>query len=195
MDVSILRGDPTLTAGVIVWDAETGMIVDRAWAQGPEEFPYVPGLLSFREIPVLADAISRLGTEPNVWFVDGQGIAHPRRLGIAAHLGLLLDAPTIGIAKSRLCGTHEEPGPERGDASPLLHHGERIGTVLRTKRGSNPLIVSPGHLASHEDAVRLALEAGRGYRIPEPTRLAHLSVNAVRRGEDASAEQMQPAML
>lgn len=195
VDVSILRGDPTLTAGVIVWDAQTGGVVDSAAAKEPERFPYVPGLLSFREIPALASAIAGLKTMPDVWFVDGQGVAHPRRLGIAAHLGILLDMPTIGIGKSKLCGTFEPPGPNIGDHSPLIHQGEIIGSVLRTKARSNPLIISPGHRASYEDAVALALSALRGYRLPEPTRLAHLYVNAVRRGEKPTFASSQATLF
>lgn len=185
VDVSCMRGDPTLTAGVVVWDKTTGMVVDTSSAQAAETFPYVPGLLSFREIPILEAAVRGLSTVPDCWFVDGQGIAHPRRLGIAAHLGLLLDMPTIGVAKSRLCGEFDEPGPLPGDRSPITDRGEHIGYALRTKAGSNPLIISPGHRVGLEEVCELVLACCRGYRLPEPTRLAHQYVNEVRRGEVA----------
>ena len=136
-------------------------------------FPYIPGLLSFREIPVLLDAIARLRSRPQLLVVDGHGIAHPRRFGIASHLGVVADVPTIGCAKSRLTGKHEEPGPLPGDCSPLLSRdGELIGRVVRTKARTRPLFVSIGHKIGLETAVEIVLRCLRGYRLPEPTRLA-----------------------
>jgi deoxyribonuclease V len=135
-------------------------------------FPYVPGLLSFREAPQVLDALAKLQTRPDLLIFDGQGIAHPRRLGLAAHLGVYLDMPSIGCAKSRLTGRYTEPGPNPGDCSPLLDHGEVIGTVLRTKLRTNPLFVSIGHKIDLETAVEVVLRSVRGYRLPEPTRLA-----------------------
>lgn len=135
-------------------------------------FPYISGLLSFREIPVILEAFSALAEEPDLIFVDGQGIAHPRRLGIAAHLGVLLDRPAIGVAKSRLCGRYEEPGPEKGARSVLSDKGERIGTVLRSRNHVRPLFISPGHKISHETAVEYVLKTLTRYRLPEPTRIA-----------------------
>jgi deoxyribonuclease V len=135
-------------------------------------FPYVPGLLSFREAPQVLDALAKLRTRPDLLIFDGQGIAHPRRLGLAAHLGVYLDMPSIGCAKSRLTGRYVEPGPNPGDRSPLLDHGEVIGTVLRTKPRTNPLFVSVGHKIDLETAVEVVLRSVRGYRLPEPTRLA-----------------------
>lgn len=182
VDVSSARGNPLLTAGVVVWDRRTGNIVEAVSAQCPAAFPYVPGLLSFREIPSILQAVERLTLEPDVWLVDGQGIAHPRRLGIAAHLGVLLDRPAIGVAKSRLTGSHAALPPEAGSETPLLDGDVQIGTVLRSKLRSNPLYISPGHGIDHPSAVAVVQSCLRGYRLPEPTRLAHLYVNEVRTG-------------
>ena len=135
-------------------------------------FPYVPGLLSFREAPPVLDALAKLRTRPDLLIFDGQGYAHPRRLGLAAHLGVYLDMPSIGCAKSRLIGRYTEPGPNPGDSSPLTDHGEVIGAVLRTKPRTNPLFISVGHKIDLDTAVAVVLRCLRGYRLPEPTRLA-----------------------
>lgn len=147
-------------------------LVESVLASAPLNFPYVPGLLSFREAPALLAALDLLSVRPDLVLVDGQGIAHPRRLGIASHIGVLADLPTIGVAKSRLIGDSDEPRSERGAAVPLLHQGERIGTVLRTRTGVRPLYVSPGHRVSFETAARWTLNLAPRFRIPEPTRLA-----------------------
>lgn len=141
-------------------------------AELPTTFPYVPGFLSFREIPAILHAFEKLQEKPDLLMVDGQGIAHPRRLGIAAHLGILLNTPSIGIAKSRLVGTYEAPGKNKGDSSLLLDKGERIGTVLCSKNNVAPLFISPGYRVSHETAVRFTLQCLTRYRLPEPTRIA-----------------------
>lgn len=141
-------------------------------AELPTAFPYVPGLLSFREIPVILEGLARLPETPDLLMVDGQGVAHPRRLGIAAHLGVITDIPAIGVAKSRLTGTFALPESEKGDQSPLMDRGELIGAVLRSKQKVNPLFISPGHLVDHETAVKLVLSCLTRYRLPEPTRLA-----------------------
>lgn len=139
----------------------------------PTSFPYIPGLLSFREIPVILEAMSLLPEKPDLLMVDGQGIAHPRRLGIAAHLGVITDIPAIGIAKSRLTGTYDAPGHTRSSTAPLLDkNGLHIGTVLRSRDNVKPLFISPGHRIGHEAALALTLECLRGYRLPEPTRIA-----------------------
>lgn len=143
-----------------------------AMAHLPTAFPYIPGLLSFREIPVILEAMQVLPFQPDLLMVDGQGIAHPRRLGIAAHLGVLTDIPSIGVAKSRLTGTCQEIGSMKGDRSFLMDRSERIGTVLRSKERTLPLFVSPGHRIDHETAVEIVLSCMRGYRLPEPTRIA-----------------------
>lgn len=197
VDVSCTRFDPILTAGVVVWDRQTGNIVETAFAKAKGTYPYIPGLLSFREIPVLLEALAQLQTHPDVFFVDGQGIAHPRRMGIAAHLGLILDMPTVGVGKSRLTGTFAEVGPEAEAMTPLLDDDEQIGMVVRTKARSNPLFLSIGHRINLTAAVRLVQSSLRGYRLPEPTRLAHLYVNAMRTGTSFAplSESAQPALL
>lgn len=146
--------------------------VERRIAQVPVAFPYVPGLLSFREIPALARAFESLEARPDLLLVDGQGYAHPRRFGLACHLGLLLGVPTIGCAKSRLCGQHDPPGAEAGCRAPLIDDGETIGLALRTRSGVAPVYVSVGHRISLEAAAEWVLRLCRGYRLPEPLRLA-----------------------
>jgi deoxyribonuclease V len=138
----------------------------------PVRYPYIPGLLSFRETPPILTALARLPEPPDLVLVDGQGLAHPRRFGIACHLGLVADRPTIGCAKSRLVGHYVEPAPDAGAWSPLIDHDERIGAVLRTRQGINPVFVSVGHRVSLETAIALTLRCCRGLRLPEPTRLA-----------------------
>ena len=138
----------------------------------PTGFPYIPGLLSFRELPVVLKALQQLSELPDLLMVDGQGIAHPRRLGIAAHLGIMLDWPAIGVAKSRLTGKYNEPGNRKGDQSPLLDKNEKIGTVLRSKDNTAPLFISPGHRMSQETALEFTLQCLVKHRLPEPTRIA-----------------------
>jgi deoxyribonuclease V len=149
----------------------------------------VPGLLSFRESPSVLEAWARLKTEPDAVMFDGQGLAHPRRVGIASHVGLLIERPTLGCAKSVLVGKYEEPGAERGSWTPLVDKGETVGAALRTKDRVQPIFVSPGHLIDLEAAVALTLRCHGGYRQPEPTRRAHLLVNALRRGERAPTSE------
>lgn len=179
-DVSMMRGDPRLYAAVVLLDFETMQVVESVNAAGPADFPYVPGLLSFREAPALLDAFAKLRGTPDVVICDGQGIAHPRRLGIASHLGLWLGVPTIGCAKSRLCGQAVEPGPARGDRSDLIDRGQVVGTVLRSRNRVSPLFISPGHLCNLDSAVQIVLDCGRGRRLPEPSRRAHEYVNKAR---------------
>lgn len=181
VDVSYEKNGELFFAAVVVlsWpDLET---VEEAFAVDRVSFPYIPGLLSFRELPVVLEAFRRLHAVPDAVLVDGQGIAHPRRLGIACHLGLWLDLPTVGCAKSRLCGEHPPPGARRGDQVPLTHNGEHIATVLTTRDRVKPLFVSPGHKTDMDSAVRVTLACCRRYRMPEPTRLAHLLTNRLRR--------------
>lgn len=154
--------------------------VEESVAEGPVPFPYVPGLLSFRELPLLLEAIRGLRKSPDIVLVDGAGIAHPRRLGLAAHLGVVTGLATIGVAKSRLCGDFDEPGLHRGDTSPLFFRGEQVGTVLRSREAIKPLFVSPGHKVSLESAPRIVLDCCSRYRLPEPTRQAHGLVTARR---------------
>jgi deoxyribonuclease V len=160
-------------AAVVVLDAATLEPCEQVVAERPATFPYIPGLLSFREIPVILDAFAKLAVRPDLVLCDGQGRAHPRRFGLACHLGMVLDAPTIGVAKSRLTGTHGSLAPERGARTPLLDGDEVIGMVLRTRAGVRPLFVSVGHRISLESAVEWVLRCTPRYRLPETTRRAH----------------------
>lgn len=174
-----LRGK-WLYAAVVVLRADLGAVIERSGAVAEAKFPYVPGLLSFREAPAVIEAYERLSVRPDVLILDGQGIAHPRRLGLASHIGLWLGIPTIGCAKSRLCGEYDEPGPERGAWSPLVNEGETIGAVVRTRSRVKPLFVSVGHLCDLESAIAIVLAAAPQYRQPTTTRLAHNYVNELR---------------
>lgn len=159
-------------AGVIVYAFPEMKEIERVWAKRPLTFPYVPGLLSFREIPTLTAAFAKLKNTPDLIFVDGHGFAHPRRMGIASHLGLVLDCPTVGCAKSVLCGEVDEPADEVGAASELTHKNEVIGIALRTRVGTQPIYISIGHRVSLESALKFALAATDGFRVPRPTREA-----------------------
>jgi deoxyribonuclease V len=181
-DIAIRHDSDDGYAGVVVMSFPDLEIVETAAAAAPLAFPYIPGLLAFREIPLLLKAFSRLTHVPDLILVDGQGIAHPRRFGIACHLGLLLDRPTIGCAKSRLFGRHKAPPLRRGGVAQLFDdHHRVIGAVVRTKDRTNPIYVSIGHKIDLRTAIRYTLACGRGYRIPEPTRRAHLYVGEIRR--------------
>ncbi|MBO0950036.1 deoxyribonuclease V [Fibrella forsythiae] len=180
-DISFNKFEETVYAGIVVLRLDTLETIAEATAITTTSFPYVPGLLSFREIPALLEAWNNLTIMPDVVVFDGHGIAHPRRLGIAAHAGLWLNRPTLGCGKSVLVGRYEEPALERGSWSPMLHRGEIIGAALRTKNKVNPVYVSPGNLIDLETSVSLMLQCDGGYRIPEPTRRAHNLVNTVRR--------------
>ncbi len=173
VDVAFSRARDLLYAAIVVLDAETMQPVEVASAAQQPVFPYVPGLLTFREGPVVLQAYEKLKLEPDLVMFDGQGIAHPRGLGLAAHMGVLLDKPSIGCAKSRLVGEFKEPKQKRGAMRTLSLHRKKVGVVLRTKDNTKPLFVSPGHRITVETAAKRVLEAGRGYRLPEPTRLAH----------------------
>jgi deoxyribonuclease V len=163
-------------AAVVVWDLETQAVVEERTATRTLTFPYVPGLLSFREAPALLAALARLETVPDALLFDGQGRAHPRRLGVACHVGVLLDCIAVGCAKSRLCGTHAEPGERRGSRAALRDGRERLGTVLRTRDGVRPVYVSVGHRIDLTSAEALVLRCTTRYRLPEPIRLAdHLT--------------------
>jgi deoxyribonuclease V len=189
VDVSMNRFDATggklVTAGIIVLKYPELQVIEEKCIQMMVNFPYIPGLLSFREVPPLLKVWEQLKIKPDVVMVDGQGIAHPRRLGIATHFGLAIDTPTLGCAKSILYGIHDELSLEAGSVVELIDpkNQEVIGTVLRSKNKTNPLIISPGHLMTHADAIEIIKECLRGYRLPEPTRLAHEMVNKFRKGE------------
>ena len=155
-------------------------VIETAGHVARARFPYVPGYLSFREIPVLLGAFRKIRRRPDLVVCDGQGVAHPRRFGLASHLGLVLGMPSIGCAKSRLVGDHDEPRRERGSSVPLIFEGREVGAVVRTRDGVAPLYVSPGHRIDVEGAARLVLSCCRGVRLPEPTRRAHMEVNVLR---------------
>ena len=155
-------------------------VVETVHATGPADFPYIPGLLSFREAPVCLEAARKLKQQPDVFLVDGQGIAHPRRMGLASHLGLFLNTPTVGCAKSRLTGVFDEPEEEKGNFSKLKDKHEVIGAVVRTRSRVKPLFVSVGHLCRLEDAIDVTLRCTTKYRLPEPTRLAHQQVTRLK---------------
>jgi deoxyribonuclease V len=175
VDISVDRVRDEARGAVVVLSYPELKVVETQVVEGRVEFPYVPGLLSFREAPLTLATFERLETTPDLVLFDGQGIAHPRRLGLAAHLGLFLDTPTIGCAKSRLCGHHDTPGLEPGGFAELVDGEEVIGAALRTKLGTNPVYVSIGHKISLESAIGWVMQCCRGYRLPEPTRLAHLA--------------------
>lgn len=181
-DVSYARGDPVLYASVVSLDAASLELLETAGVVRPAEFPYLPGYLSFREAPAVIEAFSSLRRRPDLLLVDGHGLAHPRGFGLACHLGLILDRPTIGVAKSILIGQAREPGRSRGSSSALRHKGRTVGRAVRTRQGIKPVYVSIGHRVSLSTAVRLALSCTGRFRIPEPTRLAHHAVNRLRAG-------------
>lgn len=170
-------------AAVVVFSFPELELLDAAVAQRESVFPYVSGLLSFREIPAVLDAFAQLHVRPDLLMCDGQGFAHPRRFGLASHLGVYLDLPSIGVAKSRLTGSYEEPGPNPGDRSPLTYRGELLGEVLRTKRNTKPLFISIGYRITLPTAVQIVEACLRGYRLPEPARAAHNLATAAARGE------------
>jgi deoxyribonuclease V len=179
-DISYLR-ESRLALGAVVLMSYPGLEVLEVSTSALEVgFPYVPGLLSFRELPALLPALEKLGRPPDLIFVDGQGLAHPRFFGLASHLGVLTGIPTIGCAKSRLVGEAAEPGPEVGDWAPLLYQGRTVGAVLRTRKGVKPLYISVGHLVDLPTSVRMVLSCLRGVRLPEPQRKAHQAADVLK---------------
>jgi len=181
LDVSYDRGDSTLFAAAVVLDARSLEVVDVGRASLSVSFPYVPGYLSFREIPPVLEAFARLQKRPDLVICDGQGRAHPRRFGLACHFGVTTDVPTIGCAKTRLIGRHRTPGQRRSRRCRLLDGDEVIGSVLRTRDGVQPVYVSVGHRVCLETAIRWILRLTPRYRLPEPIRAAHAEVNRLRR--------------
>jgi len=175
VDISAGKREGMATAAVVVLNYPELRLVEMEIAQGELDFPYIPGLLSFRESPLTLAACQKLTTAPDLILVDGQGIAHPRRLGLASHLGLFLNMPTIGCAKSLLCGDHEAPMIEPGSYAEIADKDEIIGAALRTKLGVKPVYVSIGHKVDLNTAIYWVMNCCRGYRLPEPTRLAHLA--------------------
>jgi len=180
-DVSYNRFSNTIFAAAIVWRASDNTVLEMRSAVRESSFPYRTGFLSFREAPALLAALKQIRHRPDVVMLDGHGIAHPRRMGLASHIGLHLDVPTIGAAKSRLAGRYSEPGPNPGERASIELGVDVVGIALRTRRRAAPLLVSPGNGIDIDSAVKAVLACLRGYRLPEPTRIAHESVNAVRR--------------
>ncbi len=190
VDISTRRGEEMATGAVVVLNYPQLELVEVQVVNKALTLPYIPGLLSFREAPLILAACEKISTTPDLILVDGQGIAHPRRLGLASHLGLLLNTPTIGCAKSRLCGSHDEPGTEAGSYAELVDRGEVVGAALRTRTAVKPVYVSTGHMVDLRAAVHWVLKCCRGYRLPEPTRLAHLGAG----GHLKQAAVYQPSL-
>jgi deoxyribonuclease V len=173
VDISVDRDGKQGRAAVVILNYPALEVIEVETVTDKITFPYVPGLLSFREMPLIIPAFKKVKNVPDLVMVDGQGIAHPRRIGIASHLGLFLNIPTIGCAKSRLVGTFKEPGNEPGSWNVLLDKGDVIGAVLRTKSRVKPVYISPGHMIDLLSSIDWIMNCCRGYRLPEPTRLAH----------------------
>jgi deoxyribonuclease V len=190
VDISAGKASEMATAAVVVLNYPELKLVEMKVAQGRLDLPYIPGLLSFRESPLTLAACQELTINPDLLLVDGQGIAHPRRFGLASHLGLFLNTPTIGCAKSRLCGQHEEPGVEPGSYAEVKDKGETIGVALRTKLGVKPIYVSIGHKVDLQTAIHWVMKCCRGYRLPEPTRLAHLAAGGNLKPESTMASEV-----
>jgi deoxyribonuclease V len=180
LDCAFSKDGKKIFAAVVVIKLPDFEVIETATANRKVDFPYIPGLLSFREAPVCIDAIDKLKVTPDVFIVDGQGYAHPRRFGIACHIGVLVDTPTVGCAKSRLIGEFDEPGKRKGQYSPLKNNGEVIGAVLRTRNNVKPVFVSVGQKCTLDDAVKIVLDYTTKYRLPEPARLAHQIVGRVK---------------
>ncbi len=181
VDISISRRDKLIFCAIVTFSYPSLELIEEATSAIPTPFPYVPGLLSLREGPAIIEAYKNLSIEPHVIIFDGQGIAHPRGLGIASHIGVILDLPTIGCAKSRLVGEYEEPGPGKGDYSILYFEDREVGAVVRTREGTRPVFVSPGHRMDIQSAVDIVLSTCRGYRLPEPVRIAHIRAGELKR--------------
>ena len=180
LDCAFSKDSRRICAAIIVLRFATFEVAETVTAVAKVAFPYIPGLLSFREAPVCIKAAKKLKTGPDIFLIDGQGIAHPRRLGLAAHLGLVFDKTTIGCAKSRLTGSFDDVGLQKGDYSLLTDKSETIGAVVRTRTNVKPLFVSVGNRCLLKDAIRITLACAVKYRLPEPTRLAHQMVSKLR---------------
>lgn len=180
LDCAFSKDGKRIGAVVVVLKLPDFELVETVHAVRKVDFPYIPGLLSFREGPACLDAAAKLKNEPDVFIIDGQGIAHPRRLGLACHLGLFLDRPMIGCAKSRLTGTFKDVAAEKGSYSWLEDKGQRIGAVVRTRTNVKPVFVSPGNKCTFHDAIKITLACTTKYRLPEPTRLAHQMVTKLK---------------
>lgn len=181
-DISFNRFSTTVYAGIVLLRFPTLEILGYSLVKKEVHFPYVPGYLAFREVPALLDAWEQLPFKPDLLVVDGHGIAHPRRLGIAAHFGVVADTPALGCAKKVLCGSFEEPGLTKGSFTPLIHKSEIIGAALRTKDKVKPVFISPGHKIDLQGAISVINQCAGKHRLPAPTRQAHHIVNEFRKG-------------
>lgn len=190
-DISYNRRSPVMYAAVVVVRVPTLEVVEQSVVCMEVKFPYVPGLLSFREAPPIIAAWERLQCEPDVIMLDGQGIAHPRRFGLACHIGLWLEKPAFGCAKTRLTGEYDEPGAEMADTSPLRIGTEQVGVVLRSSRRAKPIFVSPGHKIDIASSLAVTLATLSGYRHAGPTRLAHIAANVGRTAGESSLNKPQ----
>ncbi len=179
-DVSYSKNSDKLFASLVLCHLPDLKVHEGLVASARITFPYIPGLLSFRETPLVVELYNLLTRKPEIILCDGQGIAHTRRFGLASHIGLILNLPSIGCAKTKLVGEHKEVGPRKGQYQSLYYRKERVGVALRTRTGVKPIYVSPGHLADIPSSVRLVLRCCNSYRIPEPIRQAHLLANRVR---------------
>lgn len=179
-DISFNKFEETVYAGIVVFSYPDMKIVERTTVMYNSTFPYIPGLLAFRELPALITAWNQLQKKPDILILDGQGIAHPRRMGIATHFGIISGVPAIGCAKTKLAGDYDMPANSRFACSPMMYKKEQVGIALRTKINCKPVLVSPGNLINTEQSVEIITNCVRHYRIPEPTRMAHNLVNEVR---------------
>lgn len=191
-DVSFDKGSNIAYVGIVVFKFPEFKEVERSLSITEVTFPYIPGLLSFRESPALIKSWEKIKIIPDVVVIDGQGIAHPRRFGIASHFGVLIDKPTIGCAKSLLVGRYKEPDQKAGSYSYLYDSGEIVGVALRTRDYAQPVFVSIGHKITLDESIKIIMQSIRGYRIPEPTRRAHILVNALRRDKLKPGSQIEP---
>ena len=187
-DISYNRRSPNLYAAIVVVMVPELTVVEEVVVPLKVTFPYVPGLLSFREAPPILHAWEQLKSKPDVVMLDAQGVTHPRRLGLASHIGLWLDLPCVGCAKTRLVGEYDDPGPNAGDHSLLYVDREPLGVVLRSAKRANPVFVSPGHKIDRDSALKVVQVTLSGYRHPTPTRLAHIAANAGRAAGEAENE-------
>jgi deoxyribonuclease V len=179
-DVSFSRGSNIVYASIVILNYPGMEIIEEQFARDNATFPYIPGYLSFREIPVLIKAFKLIKRAPDIVLCDGQGLAHPRLFGLACHLGLMLDTPAIGCAKSHLVGEFKEPGHTKGNYSSIRYKGKKVGIVLRSRTNVKPIFISPGHKIDIKSSYRITMDCSGKYRIPVPTRLAHIAVNKYR---------------
>ena len=180
-DCAFAAGGKEIIAAAVLCDAETMEVLCRGETRRPCTFPYVPGLLSFREAPAVIEVVGKLSPRPDLLMCDGQGLAHPRGMGLACHVGLWLDMPVIGVAKSRLCGQYGQVPARRGGRAELMLDGRAVGAVVRTRDNVRPLFISVGNRVTLDEAVAWTLRAGRGFRLPQPTRLADMLVSKLKR--------------